>query len=246
MRYRQTLESALKLAKSIVPFELWMITRVNENHWFVLACSENPFGIHDNQLMEWTDSICSKMVEEKPLVFVPDIELTPEHKTAPSVSRHKIKSYASVPLKNAQGDMIGTLCGFDHRALSDGQYKDHQDLPLVAKMIEYILEEHAYIQQLESNTFTDISDELVFVENSTQFDNFESIARQKHEIYAKISCPLGILILENRSKGLAEELVSDRVEKVLYETLRESDSVYRLSEDRLGILLINVDNKFIT
>ena len=62
---RSALNSVIKILKHQVNFDLWMVTRVVDDDWIMLATSENSYGVNADDVKIWSDTVCCKMVDKK-------------------------------------------------------------------------------------------------------------------------------------------------------------------------------------
>jgi hypothetical protein len=96
-------------------FALVMLTRVVADDWRVLEVTANPYDVAPGDTFPWQDSICNRMAardEPSPWVL-PDAEADEDARTAPVRELLDITAYAGVPLRAADGSLMGTLCAID-------------------------------------------------------------------------------------------------------------------------------------
>lgn len=121
-------DAVLKFLQRRFDFDLWMVTRLQQDRWIVLRAESRTHGVSAGDDFKWTDSICSRMVRgEGPRIAsrVSDVEAYVE---APIRERFDISAYIGVPLRTACGKFFGTLCAIDN---VEHPEIDDSELPLL-------------------------------------------------------------------------------------------------------------------
>lgn len=83
-------------------------------------------------------SICSYVVHDGEALVVEDVARDPRFADNPALQEAEVKFYAGVPLRNRQGDVLGTLCIMDEapRQMAEGEMDVLQEM---AKELEEAL-----------------------------------------------------------------------------------------------------------
>lgn len=83
-------------------------------------------------------SICSYVVHDGEALVVEDVARDPRFANNPALQEAEVKFYAGVPLRNRQGDVLGTLCIMDEapRQMAEGEMDVLQEM---AKELEEAL-----------------------------------------------------------------------------------------------------------
>ena len=58
-------QAVLKYLHQHFGFNLWMITRVEDNDWIVLQSEDHGYAVQPGQVFEWANSFCCHMVAGK-------------------------------------------------------------------------------------------------------------------------------------------------------------------------------------
>jgi diguanylate cyclase (GGDEF)-like protein len=97
-----------------IPMAVWTVNRTDGTLMVVLHPSEgNGYGIRSGDAMAYSDSMCSRMVAGLAPNIAPDVGQHPGYRDAPGRGKAIVNSYVSFPLQRADGQLFGTLCGFD-------------------------------------------------------------------------------------------------------------------------------------
>lgn len=109
-------------------FGLWMVTRVIQDRWIILAAEGNRFSVKAGDVFAWSDSICSRMVREQGPRIAQRCDDIPAYVDAPIRARFGINAYIGIPLQTHCGRFFGTLCAIDD---IEHPEVDDSDLPLL-------------------------------------------------------------------------------------------------------------------
>jgi GAF domain-containing protein len=97
------------------------VARVTEKRW--IACQvadEIEFGLKPGDELEIQTTICDEIRECGCAIVIDHVDADPEWRNHPTPAKYGFQSYASFPIKLADGSFYGTLCAIDPnpRALS--------------------------------------------------------------------------------------------------------------------------------
>ena len=109
-----------------IPFELWMLTRVDGDDWVVLQSHDRHYGLAAGTVLAWQDGLCARMARGDAPAIAPDVAAVPSYADAPIARHMRIGAYVGVPLRLADGTLFGTLAAMSPeprgwRTLSDAQ-----------------------------------------------------------------------------------------------------------------------------
>ncbi len=120
--------SLLSRLATLVPMQLWMVTRTRGNHWIVLQSHDRGYGISSGDVFNWCDSFCSRMVQGHGPSIAAKASEVPAYVAAPIGQQVEIGSYIGVPLLRRDHSLFGTLCAIDPDPKSPAL---RDELPLV-------------------------------------------------------------------------------------------------------------------
>lgn len=243
-------QAVLKFLHQHFGFNLWMITRVEDNNWIVLQSEDHGYDIQPGQVFEWANSFCCHMVEGKAPRIAPRSEEIPLYATAPINQQVCIKSYIGQPLLKEDGSLFGTLCAIDPETKSEAIVQDMAVVELFGKLLSSILQaelrqneqirQHELLQQQASK------DELTGLYNRRAW---EKLLRSEEERCKQYGHPAAVLFIDlNDLKKVNDNLghkEGDRLiqhtAQVLQENVRDNDIVARIGGDEFVILSIEND-----
>lgn len=88
----------------------WMVTRVVDQDWVILAAHDPNYGVKAGDVLRWSDSFCSRMVEGRPRIIA-DTATDHSYSDAPIGRQIDIGCYVGYPLLADGHGLFGTLCG---------------------------------------------------------------------------------------------------------------------------------------
>ncbi len=106
-------QAVLKFLHQRFGFNLWAITRVENNNLILLQSEDHGYGLKPGQVMHWADSFCSLMVAGKGPRIAPKTDEVEIYASARVAQQVPIKAYIGQPIVKENGDLFGTLCALD-------------------------------------------------------------------------------------------------------------------------------------
>ena len=120
-------------------FDLWMVTRVQQDDWIILQASDHGYGVTDGTVLKWTDSFCSRMTQEQGPMIAPRSAEIESYTEAPIGQQLKIGAYMGVPLRHPDGRLFGSMCAIDPHPKDNVGQNDLPLLELLARLLSTIL-----------------------------------------------------------------------------------------------------------
>lgn len=243
-------QAVLKYLHQHFGFNLWMITRVEDNDWIVLQSEDHGYAVQPGQVFEWANSFCCHMVTGKGPRIAPRSEEIPLYATAPINQHFCIKSYIGQPLFKEDGSLFGTLCAVDPEAKSDAIIQDLAMVELFSKLLSSILQaelrQNEQIRQQELLQQQASKDELTGLYNRRAW---EKLLQAEEERCKQYGHPAAILFIDlndlkkvNDSLGHKEgDQLIQHTAQVLQENVRSNDIVAHIGGDEFVILSIEND-----
>ena len=237
--------AVIKFLHQRVGFDLWMVTRTEENDWIVLQTEDHGYGIAPPTVFKWADSFCSRMVTGEGPRVAPRSSDVPAYASAPIGRKIRIESYIGVPITNGDGSLFGTLCAIHPTPQPDAIAKELPLVELMASMLSGILGSELRAIEGERRVERALSeaetDSLTNLYNRRGLDRLIVAEERRCLRYGHPACVVAIdldgLKAVNDSKGHAagDDLICTAA-TVLRETARESDVVARIGGDEFVIL----------
>lgn len=225
----------------------WMVTRVVDDDWTVLAVHDMNYGIRAGDVLQWRDSFCSRMVEGRARI-VADTATDHTYDDAPIGARIPIGCYVGYPIVADDGMLFGTLCGIqpdghpDPRALmaTDATFQSFSSILGSAITIE--LERDRLQRRLI------VAEEAARQDRLTGLGNrraWERAIRMEEARCARFGHHAGVAIVDlnglkqvNDEEGhAAGDVLIQAAATSLEQTVREIDQVFRVGGDEFAILL---------
>lgn len=109
----ESMDSLVGCLRLVVPFRLWMVTRVSGDDWSVLFADDKEGEVKQGAVFRWCDSFCSRMVQNQGPRFATQAQSVIAYRNAPINNHLKIGAYIGQPLMSDEGVLLGTLCAVD-------------------------------------------------------------------------------------------------------------------------------------
>jgi diguanylate cyclase len=129
----------LKFLHERYGFGLWMVTRTEGNDWIVLQAEDHEYGVKPGAVFRWADSFCSQMVIGRGPCIAPRSADVPAYAAAPIGSQVEIGAYIGIPLKDADGELFGTLCAIDPQPQSEDLINEKEVIELIGRLLSTCL-----------------------------------------------------------------------------------------------------------
>ena len=255
---RTALNSLIKILKHEINLDLWMITRVVDDDWIMLAISENSYGVNVNDVKVWSESVCCNMVEKKGPNIVPCLSEVPAYANAPIASQLDFKSYVGYPLKSEDGKLLGTLCAIDpnkQEASFEGHHTLIEDFVII---VQTMLRSSTEINRLNSLAKSPLLHDQSNVGNDSEGlgmlnqDAFYNIAKQQKARLDNIASPLSLVLIDIQRFPSSFDDNVDKFEALLSakaiitRLIRETDIAFKLNGNHFALLMIDTDSKTLT
>lgn len=237
--------AVIKFLHERIGFDLWMVTRTEENDWIILQTEDHGYGVTPPTVFKWADSFCSRMVAGEGPRIAPRSSEIPAYASAPIGKKVKIEAYIGVPITNGDGSLFGTLCAIHPSPQPDAIEKELPLVELMASMLSGILASELRAIEGERRVERALSDaetdSLTNLYNRRGLDRLVAAEERRCLRYGHPACVVAIdldgLKAVNDSKGHAagDDLICTAA-TVLRETARESDVVARIGGDEFVVL----------
>jgi hypothetical protein len=149
--------SALKQLQAKLDFGLWMVTKVDGDDWIVLKAVDRDYGVQDGDVFVWMESFCCSMVQGLGPTFAPNSENVPAYAQAKIGQKVPIQAYMGFPLRDAQGELIGTLCAINPTTVPESWAEHEQFANDIAEKLSHDYQkeyDHAILSLDESISYS--------------------------------------------------------------------------------------------
>ena len=241
-------KAVLKYLHERIGFGLWMITRSEGEDWVVLDSLDHFYDVSPNDVFQWTDSFCSRMVAGHGPRIAPCSDAIPCYQNAPIGKQVPIGAYVGVPLAAPDGSLFGTLCAIDPATQPEAIIHELPLVELLAGMLGTILDTELKalndIRRLEQAKHGAMTDPLTGLFNHRGWDSLLLAEEYRCKRYGHKACLLSLRVndLQNVNDRCGDAIGNEilkSVSSVLQNVFRESDVIARLSYDEFGILAVD-------
>ena len=248
--FAEAAQSVLAFLQKRLGFNLWMVTRTEQDQWIVLHTEDHGYGIKTGDLFRWTDSFCSRMVQGKGPRVAPKSAQFEAYRTAPINQTINIGAYIGVPLIYADGQFFGTLCAIDPNPQSEQIVQELPLVELMADLLSRLLQADLALEQetrfRERAQIQAEADALTELYNRRGWEKVLTLEEQRCRHYGH---PAGVISLDlNDLKPINDTLghsagdnLLQTTAQVLCRECRQEDYIARIGGDEFSILMMNAD-----
>ncbi|MEJ5945600.1 sensor domain-containing diguanylate cyclase [Pseudokineococcus basanitobsidens] len=125
---------------SVLPMGLWAVTQREAASQVFLSVRDEAYGVPAGAVVPWDASLCQHMTTGASPQVVADVGADPVMAGADARQAFPIEAYVGAPIRSAEGELFGTLCGFNPHRL-DAAVEVHRPLlDLLASLLSQILQ----------------------------------------------------------------------------------------------------------
>jgi diguanylate cyclase len=249
--FREACELVVDHLKREIPLAFWSVSHYDGERQLYLCVQDDAYGKSDGDSHAWSDSFCQHMVAGVAPQIAPDAMAVAEYAAAGVARVMPIGSYIGVPIRGANGDLFGTICGMDpHR--QPGSLLDHAPLLNVCATL---LSEILYAEQLRLEAidreaelqWSAFHDDLTGLPNRAMF--LAAVGRALTEA-VQTGREVAVLLIDlddfkavNDAFGHAGgDGLLVQVSRRLRGALAPGDTLARLSSDEFAVLAASADS----
>ncbi|GAA3232390.1 hypothetical protein GCM10017691_26960 [Pseudonocardia petroleophila] len=232
--------------KAEIPFACWSVTLFDDDHQVHLWLDDDFYGLRRGHAQPLSETFCQYMVAGLAPQLAPDAMSVPRYAAAAEAAGMSIGAYAGVPIRDDDGELFGTLCGFDPEVRGEDLLRHGPLLRLMAGLLGRT--EHVERRQNEAvvavdelrwsamhDPVTGLASRSVFLDAlADRAARADAVGPQP----ALVLLSAGALRRVNAAHG---EAVGDRLLSVvaqrLSEVLHPFDTVSRLAGEEFAILV---------
>lgn len=243
-------QEVLEYLHAHLGFQLWMLTRVENDDWVVLLACDHGYGVKTGDVFRWSDSFCAQMVRGLGPNIAPCSTVVAAYAQAPINSHLAISAYIGIPIYLPDNTLFGTLCAIDPQIQPDTITEQLAFVKLQARLLSTILHHDLKAQEnarlYERADVEAQMDGLTGIYNRRGWDRLFEREEEHCHAYglaaAVIMVDLDDLKTTNDLKGHAagDQLLRETA-NLLQANVRSCDVVARLGGDEFGILAIETN-----
>jgi diguanylate cyclase (GGDEF)-like protein len=231
----------------VAPLGMWAITRVMNGQQLMLAIDAPAYDIIAGAQFPFADSMCRFMVSGSAPQIAPRVADVADYAAAAAIAPITVRAYLGAPIVWANGELFGTVCGYDPHTQPDS-LRDHQQvLDLVSALLSAVLDADTVAtttaQELEHARRDSQTDSLTALLNRRGWER-SLLAREWH--YRRFGGQACVVVVDldqlktvNDTHGhAAGDRYIRRAARVLAAGVRAEDVVARLGGDEFGIIAV--------
>lgn len=244
---RTALTHILHNLKDKCALDLWMVTRVVDDDWIMLATTDNQYGVAPDNVKIWKDTICTRMANNNGPNIAPRVSQVEMYVDAPIVSQIPINCYIGYPLHDEEGKLIGTLCAIDPKEGNEELYDYTAELIRQVFIIQCLLRQYNELSLLRGiiKNYPELLQKQISHESYSKA--FNKLATQFKLELKQVGALLGFIIIDkNIEKTTIYNLKKDIDVKIIEKSLRKQDAVCKLNDNRIIVLLPDTNNRELT
>lgn len=246
--FSQAGREVLHYLKQQLNFDLWMITRVNGDDWIVLQAEDQGYQVIEGDVLKWSDSFCSQMVQGFGPNIAPSAMQVMSYANTPIAQQLPIQAYVGYPIVFADGELFGTLCGIDPQQQPIELEQQAPLLQLLSRLLSQLLQlewQHIQTQRENQRLANDaLSDPLTGAYNRRAWLAFMTSEEQNCRTFGTEACVF-VLDLNDLKKvnDIEGHLAGDQLLQIAVQSIQSalspSDVLARLGGDEFVILAID-------
>jgi diguanylate cyclase (GGDEF)-like protein len=233
--------------KEALPLGFWSVTRCVDDRQVYLAVRDDTYGNRPGDFAPWSDTLCQYMLSGAAPQIAPDAMAVPVFAAADVASRITIGAYVGVPITLADGQLFGTLCGFDPLPQGDELLAAAPLLQVLTMLLSTVLDADLQrteaAREMERVELESETDALTGLYNRRGWDRILTV---EDERYRRFGDPASVIILDlDRLKTIndtAGHEAGDTYLRLTADTLRgsvrDSDVLARLGGDEFGVIAV--------
>jgi diguanylate cyclase (GGDEF)-like protein len=238
-------QEVLDYLSNVVPMGYWSVSRYDGTDQLYLAVRDTAYGKVAGDRHAWSDSFCQYATTGEAPQIAPDAMSVPQYAAAGVSQELPIGSYIGIPLRRADGELFGTICGLDP-SIKPAELESHAPLlDLLARLLGMILEADsaraAQARALEQAEARAETDHLTGAVNRRGWERYLALEQER---YRRFGDPGSVIVVDldglktiNDTQGhSAGDRYLQTAATVLQAATRSTDLVARLGGDEFGVL----------
>lgn len=250
--FDQAAASVLSFVRADLGLDMALVSRRVDAHYIVLAAEDARWGTHEGDVLVWGDTLCAAAVDGEAPMIVPSIDEVPALVEARARQGADMQCYVSVPIRDGDGAVTGTLCGAGAEPKGPDFATKLGVVQLLADLLGTVLQHErdlaAAARTVERAMSYAHTDGLTGVANRRHWQTTLATEAERYRRYAN---PYAVVIFDvdglddvyaSQGRVAGDELVCLAAE-ILTASVRPSDTVARLGGGEFGILAVECDRE---
>ncbi len=240
----------LKFLHKQFGFGLWMVTRVENDNWVVLSAEDHNYGIQEGEVLKWSDSFCTHMVNGAGPNIALDANQVAAYRQAPIGRQMRIGSYVGIPIRQTDGSLFGTLCAISPEKQSPELEKQLECVRMAADLLSCLLNSELRalnaVRRFERTLDNTRIDYLTSLYNRQGWIGFLNLEEDRCRRYGHPACVIsidldGLVSVNDRQGRLQGDALLKEAACSITSAVRSSDIVARMKEGEFAVLCVECD-----
>src|ERR1700712_717807 len=166
----------LEYLSAVVPMGLWAVTRVVDGRQVMLVTKDSAYGFGPGAEIAFTDSPCWAMAAGSAPRIAPDVADVAAYAECGVAAHVPLGAYVGTPIVTADGQLFGTVCGFNADALPEAVRGHEPLLTLLSNLLSCVVDADqattAARRPLELTTLEAATDAMTGLLNRRGWDRY--------------------------------------------------------------------------
>jgi diguanylate cyclase len=250
-RFDEASRRVVEYLVNLTGLGFWGVSRVQDGRELFLTIDSPEYRIPEGSEFPFEDTMCRQMTLTGKPALIPDVRDVPAYARAVKYADDygvTVNSYVGAPLLRANGELFGTLCGFDPSTKTVESLSELRPLlDLLSGLLSSILQgdhdQTSTSRDLETAHRERDVDLLTGLLNRGGWERFiqheEARFRRFGDLASVVMLDLNNLKTVNDTQGHdAGDDYLRRAAEAMRTTVRESDVLARLGGDEFGIIAV--------
>jgi diguanylate cyclase (GGDEF)-like protein len=239
-----TSAQVLQHLHAAVGLDLWAVGRRQADDWVVLASEGGDLA---GLRIPWSDTLCARVNDGRAQWATPDVDAVPSLVEARELIGLPIRSFVTVPLHGADGEILGTLCGAGTTGPAPESLSScREELELMAQVLGALLSAELRLERearhREDAELDAQTDQLTGLGNRRRWDRQLAAEEDRCHRYGSSAAIVtvdvdGLKVVNDRWGHDAGDALLRQLASVLRRECRPGDVVARLGGDEFAVLL---------
>jgi GAF domain-containing protein len=97
----------------VAPLGMWAVTRIHDDEQVVLVVDSPAYEVPVGAQFPYSASFCRSMVTGTAPQIAPDVSVVPAYAATALTAPITVGAYVGTPIVNPDGELFGTVCGYD-------------------------------------------------------------------------------------------------------------------------------------
>jgi diguanylate cyclase len=226
-------------------FGLWMVTRVEGDHWVALQTENHAYDQDPVTVFRWSETFCARMVLNQGPRVAPRLSEVPAYAEALIGRQIPVGAYIGVPLRHADGRLFGTLCGIDPEPQPEAVAAELPLVELIAALLSTVLQGElaasAAQRRAEQAQAEALTDSVTGLYNRRGWDTLLTGEDARCRRYGHPACVVSLGLgprtsLDAFAGDAAGDAILAHIGQLLRHNARAHDIVARVGEGAFAIL----------